>query len=358
MVSMAFLALCLLSVFADPYDPHPIPQIGDSFIEGWYTRIVDHTQNTSFAIIFGSVNSSHPLTDPRNYLAFLRSTPADRQLLSFESFPAAIAMDTPASSTFDSPANFSWHAPNCNITTAADSTSWSCDMRDAFFQATFDMRRSWSDSGEDGPDSFIDRLPLVPLHWYVFSTASRVRAYTFVDKVRNQTFVGGAAHGTVATAHQEKNWGTTFPPAWIWAQASTPSAQLAMSGGVVQQGVLKAELFFAGVRVATSPGQPSHMYSFSPLDSIITVSHDACGGKLTLTARSLQHSLNVTVVAPFESFGELSVPVKTGFVVGAVESYQATATADLYDNPSGQRLARLVIPFSALEFGGDWRCPS
>lgn len=65
----------------------------------------------------------------------------------------------------------------------------------------------WKDDGS-GPAGWTDILPL-PLHWFVFSTGSTINKYIFVE---NRKYETGSGH-----LHMEKNWGQSFPSAWIWA---------------------------------------------------------------------------------------------------------------------------------------------
>lgn len=62
-----------------------------------------------------------------------------------------------------------------------------------------------------GPGGFVEKFPL-PLHWFVFSVGTAITEFEFYDKRRNIKETG------TGTLHMEKNWGRSFPDAWIWTQ--------------------------------------------------------------------------------------------------------------------------------------------
>ena len=57
-----------------------------------------------------------------------------------------------------------------------------------------------------GPEGWLTSLPFLPLHWFVYSTGS-TGTYSWTES--NNSFSGQAL------AHQEKNWGDSFPPGWV-----------------------------------------------------------------------------------------------------------------------------------------------
>lgn len=79
-----------------------------------------------------------------------------------------------------------------------------------------------------GPEGGLVRLnKLLPLHWYVFSTRSKAK-YTLSrdghEILRNEGW-----------AHQEKNWGNSFPTGWIWSHGVSPDAAtyFSLAGGSI-----------------------------------------------------------------------------------------------------------------------------
>ena len=57
-----------------------------------------------------------------------------------------------------------------------------------------------------GPEGWLTHLNILPLHWFVYSIGSK-GTYSWTES--NNSFSGQAL------AHQEKNWGKSFPPGWV-----------------------------------------------------------------------------------------------------------------------------------------------
>lgn len=84
-----------------------------------------------------------------------------------------------------------------------------------------------ADQSERGPEGWARGLPL-PTHWYVYSLGSTVEfKFSGPD--------GVLARSGRGWAHQEKNWGTTFPAGHVWFQgfSSDNSAQVRIYGAPV-----------------------------------------------------------------------------------------------------------------------------
>lgn len=86
----------------------------------------------------------------------------------------------------------------------------------------------WSyDGGVARPHSWTDVSERARLHWYIHTVASRL---TYL-RLELDDDDGGAPRVLTSRrglVHLEKNWGSRFPHAWLWAQGSSA---LASSGG-------------------------------------------------------------------------------------------------------------------------------
>ena len=60
---------------------------------------------------------------------------------------------------------------------------------------------------ETGPEGWVSRLPILGFEWFVYSLRSRVDFIVSLPAQKIQVAGSG-------WAHQEKNWGASFPDAW------------------------------------------------------------------------------------------------------------------------------------------------
>ena len=173
--------------------------------------------------------------------------------------------------------------------------------------------RPWGPHGE-GPEGWIDHVPFLPLHWFVYSLGSEVN-YNWVN---DET--GELLRGKKGLAHQEKNWEKSFPPAWIWAEVvNGPSG----SSFAVSLGVLSIE-------------KPAHLIgyhssaatlNFRPTNSELKKDSDACSGNMNATVTGLEHKVEFEIqAAPSTLQTCLLGPTFDGFAPVCVESYTAIAT--------------------------------
>lgn len=57
---------------------------------------------------------------------------------------------------------------------------WNLDLPDVRFQGKGEGHTYWTKDG-NGPAGWTDKLPL-PLHWFVYSTGTKIQNYEFVNK--------------------------------------------------------------------------------------------------------------------------------------------------------------------------------
>ena len=202
-----------------------------------------------------------------------------------------------------------------------------------------------------GPEGWLDKIPFVPLHWFVYSLATPGN-YTWTNSKTSETFSGQAY------MHQEKNWGDAFPPSWIWTQGvnTVQSTAFAGSFGVINFGPF---------------GVPAHLYgyrnyeknitlNFKPTNSYVSKTIDGCLGKVSFIIRSLTHKVELNVVTSPLTLNDscLLWPTAKGFAPVCVESYVARAETTVYKfyGFGYSKIDYSVFEKSALEFGGKYLC--
>ncbi|KAL8562573.1 hypothetical protein ACOMHN_045838 [Nucella lapillus] len=206
------------------------------------------------------------------------------------------------------------------------------------------------DPGGEGPEGWLQHLPL-PLHWFVYSMRSRVRAYRLVDRE-----TGRATAGQGARLYMEKNWGLVFPAGWVWSQALTDSnVSWALAGGIVDFRLFNVTAFLAGYR---NPAK-NLTINFTPANSWVTFTYDGCQGNVSMTLRSWRYRVTVVTDSPPASFSQcLLGPGKDGFRPACVETYEAVVSIQVYRRQWIRYILvdQVVLDLAALELGGLYVC--
>lgn len=219
---------------------------------------------------------------------------------------------------------------------------------------------AWGPNGE-GPESFLGKFHL-PVHWFVYSLSSQVRYYKYANLATGQVVIGRSTPGSPVIAHMEKNWGKSFPKAWVWAEGVDPVANVsfAFSAGIITEFRIDVKAQLSGYR---NPGKEITC-SFHPLNSIHSLQHNGCAGTATLKVESLDCAVTFVLTAHPDSFSScLEAPGAAGFQKGCVESYTATATITVFQRKGGSMVLsdNHTITMAALEFGAacmcNGRCP-
>ena len=361
--SVVFTSLVALAalVQSNQYDPHLFPSNGP-FVEGWYSRIVDFESNHSFGILFGRVLprkqdgkfSEYPL----NMLSLIHSKGDESTMQSYPVFTSAEDVEItvqgkPVSGDpdFKSPAHFEWKVkPYGYFNVTENGTIFNfTDVKGVSFIGVLGRPRPWGPNGE-GPEGWIDHVPFLPLHWFVYSLGSELLNYNWVNSE-----TGEMLRGSRGVAHQEKNWGRGFPPAWIWAEGvdGASMSSFALSLGVLNILTIDVPAHLIGYR------SPSVTLNFRPTNSVLTKYIDGCNGFVNATVTDLVHKFVIEIqAAPSTLQTCLRGPTEDGFAPVCVESYVATGTTHVYHlTLSGYELIETrVFLFSALEFGGLYLC--
>ncbi|KAI0689158.1 hypothetical protein BC835DRAFT_1308476, partial [Cytidiella melzeri] len=159
-----------------------------------------------------------------------------------------------------------------------------------------------------GPMGFISRISaLLPLNWHVYSTAS-VASGTFSH--------GGKTRQVTGIAHVEKNWGTSFPPGWIWSQSfgstkDLSAKSLALAGGEALPWV---QAYLVGYRSSKVKWdfQPPFTMAIGPLSPFMCIVRDSVSGIVNLTVQTMARKLVIKMSAPCDSFMGFAAPLADG----------------------------------------------
>ena len=368
-VSLFFFCACFSYTDGSLFDPHIIPKVGP-FFEGWYNRITDLTSGDSFGVLFGHVvpkngtNSSDPLAlGSILYRSCVNSTCVLTSCDSaFDITSVSVSVNghpIEVNPDMESPSNFLWTANSSTSSLVfaqiGNATLIHFKCNEVSFDANFGSPRPWGSDGE-GPAAWLDYLPFLPLHWFVFSLRSPVYQYRFEDT--NKGIVNIGRH---AVAHMEKNWGNSFPAAWVWSEgvsSNVDGVSYALSGGLVGLGPVTLTSFLIGYR---NP-EKNIALNFRPGNSMVKFEYNGCLGELNMTANTALYQLHLQIYANPATFSNcLLGPMSTGFRPVCTESYDALARITVYKRKwwfwwSKRVVDTQEICMSALEFGGQYTC--
>lgn len=363
LINLAFAVLVLTEVFANQFDPHVYPKEGP-FFEGWYMRITDFDNKTSYGLLFGHVLPTYVQnsSDPKVLASLLYRTNCtiDNQCklnsINVASSPNKLNVtvkDGPVVMNPDdaSPSKFKWSAPFGYFMQDANVTKFQFVIGTYIFRMRIGPPKPWGPHGE-GPEGWIDKLPFLPLHWFVFSLGSPLINLELIDLE-----TGKHITRTRGVVHMEKNWGASFPKGWVWSQGFSPNSNVsfALSGGLVSVGPITTTQYLFGYR---NPSK-NLVLNFNPGNGLISAYHDGCVGLFKMTASGVYHEVRLNASALPSSFSDcLYGPENTGFRPACIESYDTVVDIRIYARKlfSLQEIDRQEVSLSALEFGGHYTC--
>jgi len=345
-----FLLVWRLAI-ASPFDPHRTPHLSSpSFFDGWFTRVVDHTNNLSFSVIFGSFKPAHSSTYNNSWVALLYSAAGSTAMVTEQHFvdQADVQITPRSSSNLGAASSFIWESPLGSLAVNDSSATLAFHFKALRLRAELSHRVPWSNAAPNsaGPEGWPADLPfdLLPCHYYVHTLASQVN-YT-LEFTESQDSLEGAGFG-----HMETNYGKAFPSAWIWAEGISPSGQEQLLLSSIKLPPAKANFLAYRSRKFAWDFRSFDLDSFR-------VSFDSEAGWISIVARRVfpERELLINMTAAPRSFSDpLYVPTRKGWSdnPGSVESYIAHASVVAYQD--GSKVEVLEIPLAALEFGGDYR---
>ena len=350
-------------------DPHKLPKQGPWF-EGWYIRITPSSgSQRSLGLIVGSYlpkGASRKEAEENGlagYAAVLDGGSQGKPLRAFEVFPSNTRLYLNKSDIVDrDPApggspSFRWAAEGIGQLTGdaakidfPNGVSLSLRLSNAV---------AWSADGL-GPEGIVSLFRSFPLHWFVHSLRSGVE---FEATLPAENGSGIEKLSGTGYAHFEKNWGVSFPPAYVWMQAydAAKNRAIAIAGGrPVKVGPLSPEAWLAGYR------SPSYTIDFAPqnVGTLFESTVDACKGHFELVAAHMNRRLSVSARAARNTYGGIAIPRDTGFQKdGSEQSFQTKIVARIFDvvpfsplRDKDRLLEESVFENGALEFGSDFKC--
>ncbi|KAH7278540.1 hypothetical protein KP509_38G045500 [Ceratopteris richardii] len=232
----------------DPHKPSYTPLLPKSIrpypsFEGWFLRLVDFVNGVSVGVIMATnyataesqvtflfsfstdVGADAGITQGCTYSVYARSKESNLLCL-----PPAKLEDSTSS---NEPKGFEWELPNVGRIvshpneTYVDVTLAGYNFKSHMFNEVF-----WDACDtERGPEGWARYISILPTHWYVYSLGSQA-TYELSNDEKGLRIEGRGL------AHQEKNWGETFPAGHVWMQAFSPDnqSQLVLSGAFFKVG--------------------------------------------------------------------------------------------------------------------------
>lgn len=313
----------------------PWPAYGPWF-EGWYIRVTDPEKNISFAVI--STTATHETrslsqgpTNLPGYQAFIADLGNSEPARVEEAFPTSTSIQKQGS-------DFLWTSENSGTLSKFKYHQRFPSGAEIFLKMK--DPKPWRQDGGP-PAGWTQHLPL-PLKWYVHSLGSET-----IYEIRLPGS-GRVLRGT-GYAHVEKNWGSVFPKAWMWAQATDPenTAHLSLAGGPLKVSGLTLTSYMVGFKIDGKD------YDIQPGNILAEFKTriDSCSGTFELVASNLFYRLEIFARAPLSSFGLLAIPTFKGYEKnGAMESFQTEIEVKVRDH-FGQVIAAKSFRQAALEFG-------
>lgn len=221
-------------------------------------------------------------------------------------------------------------------------------------------RKPWTAGDElSTPEGIFSSLvSLLPLHWNVFSTASKA-SYTIMAN-------GDAVESGVGIAHVEKNWGVSFPAGWTWMQGFSAVEEphkahtFVMAGGkIIGQ---KAFLFgYRSEKLQWSFRPPFTLMPFCFSTPFMKETFDSKKGTASFEVGALLRKLVVEADAPADHTGWLGLhcPLADGHGnTYAYESFEGNIRVKVYQRGWFKWEWKLVedttFEGAAVEFGGDY----
>jgi hypothetical protein len=305
--------------------------VSPPFFEGWYYKLVDASEAHRFAIIPGIFKSR----DPAEHHAFVQVLDGGANHATYHRYPAAdfhAAQD--ALDVRVGPNAFTYDGIQLEIET---------DERSVRGQLRFEGLTPWPVTfllpGVMGPFAW---LPFLETYHGILSFDHGIQGTLQVDG-REIDFSGGRGY-------MEKDWGRSFPAAWVWFQSNhfdapetcvTASVALIPLLGTVFRGFIIG-LWHGGQlhRFATYSGARVEALSIQESEVTWVVRNRA--ERLEMRARRTE-------------VGLLRGPSLTDMGVRVPETLQAEVTVRLSSLKSGETIFEGTGRNGGLEVAGEWK---
>jgi tocopherol cyclase len=212
---------------SDPKNAYHWDGKKDPFFEGWYFNVKDPDQKAAFLFIYGVINPAETGDNHSEAFVYVADAITGEQI--YQTFDVAELWASEDTCDFQVAGNRATENRIVGqVVEAGKKASWELDIQ--------------IDSDMPDPGGWLDKIPNLPLRWYV--NAVRARATGTV------TWNGATHKFKGAQAFNDHQWGAAFPDSYMWLQADfSPSADLTVvaGGGDLVQGELKLDGYFIGV---------------------------------------------------------------------------------------------------------------
>lgn len=205
--------------------------------EGYYTRIQTADDKSTLAIIFSSVHDAHKPGSKSHFVHFsLTPSPSStKKPIRVDCYPERMSYTDFGCSAEDGRRNFTLQGDTFALYSVARDSQfyWIAVPDPDHDDCSLIISARLTDQTPLHPtdplrtphQSVIRLSSILPLHWHIFSTASKAdymitrRRYCNEggkERVSEEVVIEGCGIG-----HMEKNWGRGFPKGWLWSVSTT-----------------------------------------------------------------------------------------------------------------------------------------
>jgi len=294
------------------------------YFEGWYFKVVSESEDRAFAFIPGIA-----MNEEGDKQAFIQVLDGKKLTAEYHKFKASDFHPEPGKFELEIAGN---HFSNCRIL---------LDIPEIKGELTFNGNvgwpRKWYSPGIMGPYSFV---PLMECYHGILSMDHIIKGSLRIGH-EEIDFTDGRGY-------IEKDWGKSFPSAYIWLQTnhfSKPGTSLKVSVAKIPWMGTSFTGFIAGLFVN---GQ---LFRFTTYNSTHLLKSFADGERVELIMQNKKYRLEIT--ARRDSATELASPI-SGFMDGRIsESMTDVAEVILSERITGKKLFHDTGRNAGLEVAGN-----
>lgn len=305
-------------------------QIGKTYFEGWYFKLVDAAMRNSFVFIPGVFFSA----DQRSSHAFIQIVDGMEKTYLYERFPAAsFSADRHIFALAVEKNRFGREGLDLNIISEGTNLKG---------QISFLNHKSW-------PDSFIN-----PGSMGFYNYILKMQCYSQVcsmdfDLKGKLEYNGRIIDLNGGRGYIEKNWGSAFPYSWVWVQCnhfSSKRASLSCSLAHIPLLFTSFRGFLIGLYI------DDIFYEFTTINrSRVEVAQT--GTDVALRVQNKNHLLAIECKTRSENFIQLKGPRGDKMIPLVQENLQGVLYVELKEKSTGKTLFADSGKCAGVEYGGE-----